>query len=114
MLSSTTRLIKATTELSSPEFIVATDNGIFYKMKEAAPAKKFMEALTGGAGATCTSCAHFPWMAMNGLHNLLQVLETGENEIHVDDAVRVEALRSTQRMIEFAKRPDVGVIGAGD
>ncbi len=114
VVGSTTQLIKATTELSNREFIVATDNGIFYKMKEAAPDKKFIEAPTGGAGATCTSCAHCPWMAMNGLHNLLRVLETGENEIHVDEAVRVEALRSTQRMIEFASERKVGVIGEGD
>ena len=114
VVGSTTQLIKATTELSNREFIVATDNGIFYKMKEAAPGKKFIEAPTGGAGATCTSCAHCPWMAMNGLHNLLRVLETGENEIHVDEAVRIEALRSTQRMIEFAKERKVGVVGEGD
>ncbi len=102
VVGSTTQLIKATTRLTNPEFIVATDNGIFYKMKEVAPGKKFIEAPTGGAGATCTSCAHCPWMAMNGLHNLLGVLETGEHEIHVDEAIRVQALRSTQRMIDFA------------
>jgi quinolinate synthase len=42
-------------------------------------------------------------MAMNGLHNLLQVLETGKNEIFVDEEIRVKALRSTQRMLDFAK-----------
>ncbi len=102
VVGSTTQLIKATTRLTNPEFIVATDNGIFYKMKEAAPGKKFIEAPTGGAGATCTSCAHCPWMAMNGLHNLLRVLETAEHEVHVDEAIRLRALRSTQRMIDFA------------
>ncbi len=114
VVGSTTQLIKATTTLENKEFIVATDNGIFYKMKQAAPDKKFIEAPTGGVGATCTSCAHCPWMAMNGLHNLLSVLETGENEIHVDEAVRVQALRSTQRMVEFAKKLNTGVIGEGD
>ena len=114
VVGSTTQLIKATTTLENKEFIVATDNGIFYKMKQAAPEKRFIEAPTGGVGATCTSCAHCPWMAMNGLHNLLSVLETGENEIHVDEAVRVQALRSTQRMVEFARKLNTGVIGEGD
>ena len=114
VVGSTTQLIKATTELSNREFIVATDNGIFYKMKEAAPDKKFMEAPTGGAGATCTSCAHCPWMAMNGLHNLLRVLETGENEIHVDEAVRVKAVESTQRMIDFARQRTMQVESGND
>ena len=48
---------------------------------------------------------------MNGLHNLLEVLETGEHEIHVDEAVRVQALRSTQRMIDFANQLKHGSVG---
>lgn len=102
-VGSTTALIKAACELPHKKFIVATDRGIFYKMRQAAPGKSFIEAPTGGEGATCISCAHCPWMAMNGLHNLAHVLETGENEIHVDEAVRVKALRSTQRMLDFVR-----------
>lgn len=102
VVGSTTQLINATRELANKEFIVATDNGIFYKMRQAAPGKKLIEAPTFGEGATCLSCAHCPWMAMNGLHNLLHVLETGDNEIHVEESVRVKALQSTQKMLDFA------------
>jgi len=42
-------------------------------------------------------------MAMNGLHNLLDVLKSGKNEIFVDENVRVKALKSTQRMLDFAR-----------
>ncbi|WML89261.1 quinolinate synthase NadA [Thiothrix lacustris] len=101
-VGSTSQLIKAAQTLPNKRFIVATDSGIFYKMQQAAPGKEFIAAPTMGEGATCRSCAHCPWMAMNGLHNLLQVLETGNNEIFVDEAVRVKALRSTQRMLDFA------------
>ncbi|MDQ3797322.1 MAG: quinolinate synthase NadA, partial [Pseudomonadota bacterium] len=38
-----------------------------------------------------------------GLHNLEYTLETGANEIHVDEAVRVRALRATQRMLDFVR-----------
>jgi quinolinate synthase len=89
-------------DLPNPEFIVATDNGIFHKMHSAAPGKLLLEAPTAGEGATCTSCAHCPWMAMNGLQKLVQVLETGTNEIHVDEAIRMKAVRSIQRMLDFA------------
>lgn len=102
-VGSTTQLIKAAQTLPHKRFIVATDSGIFYKMQQAAPDKEFIAAPTMGEGATCRSCAHCPWMAMNGLHNLLQVLETGENEIFVEESIRVQALRSTQRMLDFAK-----------
>lgn len=103
VVGSTSQLIKAAASLPNPEFIVATDNGIFYKMKQAAPGKKFIEAPTGGVGATCMSCAHCPWMAMNGLQNLAETLETGNNEIHVDEAIRVKALNSVTRMLDFAR-----------
>jgi len=113
-VGSTTQIIKAASEMPNKEFIVATDNGILYKMRQAAPEKTFIEAPTAGAGATCESCAHCPWMAMNELRNLARALESGANEIHVDEAVRVKALRSTQRMLDFARSRKTTVLGAGN
>ena len=104
VVGSTTQLIKAAKELPNKVFIVATDNGIFYKMKQAAPGKTFLEAPSAGEGATCESCAHCPWMAMNHLRNLAEVLETGSNEIHIPEAVRIKALTATQRMVDFVKQ----------
>ena len=101
VVGSTTTLINAAQTLPNKSFIVATDNRIFYKMKQLAPDKLFVEAPTAGEGATCKSCAHCPWMAMNGLHNLLHVLETGENEIQIDEDIRKAAYRSTKRMLDF-------------
>jgi len=102
-VGSTTQIINAAKTMPNQQFIVATDKAIFYKMKQAAPDKKFIAAPTYGEGGTCTSCAHCPWMAMNGLHNLLHVLKTGENEIFVEETARVKALQSTQRMLDFAR-----------
>jgi quinolinate synthase len=102
VVGSTTQLIKAAQQLDNREFIVATDNGIFYKMKQAAPDKKFMEAPSAGEGATCESCAHCPWMAMNHLRNLADVLRNGTNEIHVPREIGEKALQATQRMVDFA------------
>ena len=83
--------------------IVATDNRIFYKMKKAAPNKILIEAPTGGKGATCISCAHCPWMAMNNLDNLIETLIDEKNEIIVDETIRKKAFISTNKMIDFAK-----------
>jgi len=112
VVGSTTALIQAAQELDAQEFIVATDRGIFYKMQQAAPHKTFIEAPVGGEGATCVSCAHCPWMAMNGLANLAEVLETGRNEIFVDEEIRKKALVSVQRMLDFAKRERLQMKGA--
>lgn len=100
-VGSTSQLIKAAKDLPNKQFIVATDRGIFYKMRQAAPGKELIEAPTGGSGATCRSCAHCPWMAMNGLENLLHVLETGDQEIHVDPQLMEDARRPLQRMLDF-------------
>jgi quinolinate synthase len=102
VVGSTTALIKATQSLPNKTFIVATDNGIFYKMKQAAPGKQILEAPNAGIGATCRSCAHCPWMAMNSLYNLIATLESGANEIHVPEAIRSRAMVSVQRMLDFA------------
>ena len=102
VVGSTTQIIKAAQTLSNREFIVATDNGIFHKMRAAAPGKVFIEAPTAGVGATCKSCAHCPWMAMNGLRSLAHVLETGANEILIDSAIQQKAVLSIQRMLDFA------------
>lgn len=101
-VGSTSALIKAAVELPNKRFIVATDNRIFYKMKQLAKHKEFIEAPTAGEGATCKSCAHCPWMAMNGLGNLEQTLDKADNEIKIPETVRRAALRSTQRMIDFS------------
>ncbi|MBF38026.1 quinolinate synthase NadA [Idiomarina sp. UBA4520] len=103
-VGSTSQLIKASQELPNDTFIVATDKGIFYKMQQLQPNKTFIEAPTAGNGATCRSCAHCPWMAMNGLKAIEQALETGgkEHEIHVDPELGKQAMVPLDRMLAFA------------
>src|SRR5712692_3276374 len=104
IVGSTTALIKAAKNIDARKIIVATDHGIFHKMKQAAPGKIFLEAPTVNVGASCKSCGHCPWMAMNGLHNLAEVLASGRNEIFVEEAIRRKAVVSINRMMEFAKQ----------
>jgi quinolinate synthase len=110
VVGSTTALIRAVAEMDNSEFIVATDEGIFWKMHQLAPGKKIIAAPTAGEGATCESCAHCPWMGMNSLINVAQVLETGDNEIHVEPAIRERAVLPIQRMLDFAR--DHGISGS--
>jgi quinolinate synthase len=114
VVGSTTQIIKASQTLSNQEFIVATDNGILHKMRTLSPHKKFIEAPTAGNGANCKSCAHCPWMAMNGLFNLAQVLENGTNEIHVDAAIGKRAVLPIRRMLDFARQIKLPTHGIGN
>ncbi|QYJ84556.1 quinolinate synthase NadA [Shewanella mesophila] len=113
-VGSTSQLIKAAQTMDNDTFIVATDRGIFYKMQQAAPNKTLIEAPTGGNGATCRSCAHCPWMAMNGLKAIEQALLNNseeQHEIFVDEALRQRALLPLDRMLNFANTLNMQVKG---
>jgi quinolinate synthase len=113
-VGSTTGIIQAAERLGAREYIVATDGGILHQMRRRLPGVTFIEAPTAGKGATCQACAHCPWMAMNGLHNLLEVLESGRNEIRVDPEVGRRAKVSIQRMLDFAREHLPAMRGSGD
>nr|MBA2815171.1 Quinolinate synthase A [Candidatus Pantoea persica] len=103
-VGSTSQLIQAAKSLPHSQMIVATDRGIFYKMQQAVPDKTLLEAPTAGEGATCRSCAHCPWMAMNGLKAIADGLEQGgaQHAIEVDAALREAALVPLNHMLSFA------------
>lgn len=103
VVGSTSQLIKAAQTLDNSTFIVATDRGIFYKMQQLCPGKSFIEAPTAGSGATCRSCAHCPWMAMNTLERMLLSLQQGTNEVTVDPALIPRAVKPLQRMLDFTE-----------
>lgn len=104
VVGSTSQLIHASQKLDAPLFIVATEEGILHKMRQGAPLKKFVAAPTAGEGATCESCAHCPWMKMNDLQRLVDVLESFENEVILDETVRARAALPISRMIEYASQ----------
>jgi len=110
-VGSTSQLIQAAQDLPHKMFIVATDRGIFYKMHQVCPDKTFVDAPTAGKGAGCVSCAHCPWMAMNGLENLVECLETGSNEVFVDAELARKAMIPLQRMLNFAAENKMRVKG---
>ena len=111
VVGSTSAMIKAVVEGSAQEYIVATDNGILHRMRQLAPHKTLIEAPTAGNSATCKSCAHCPWMAMNSLQGLIDCLETGQGEIHVDEPTRVKALSCITRMLDFTAAQKARVSG---
>ena len=108
VVGSTSAIVKAAQELPNETFIVATDRGIFHKLRQMNPTKQFVEAPTAGDGATCRSCAHCPWMAMNELQMLDKLLSDEEyrqqNEVHVDAQLIEDAKRPLDRMLAFQQK----------
>lgn len=103
VVGSTSQIIEASRTMVNNTFIVATDQGIFYKMQQLSPEKHFYIAPTAGNGATCRSCANCPWMAMNSLEKILHALKEGGDEVHVDPELGKKAMKPLQRMLDFRK-----------
>jgi quinolinate synthase len=114
VVASTTGIIRAAREMDADTLIVATDSGIFYKLQQAVPGKTLIEAPTAGKSATCKSCAHCPWMAMNTLTRLAHTLETGANEIHVDADIVRRARKPIERLLNFATERKQQIYGKND
>ena len=104
VVGSTSQLLNAVVKSDATTFIVATDNGILHRMRQLAPDKTLIEAPTAGSSATCKSCAHCPWMAMNALQGVVSCLEEGSGEILVDEPIRSQALGCIDRMLDFVAR----------
>jgi quinolinate synthase len=104
-VGSTSAILKAAQTMDAQEFIVATDNGMMHKLRTLNPGKRFIEAPTAGNSATCKSCAHCPWMAMNGLADVARVLETGANAVHVDPALIPRARHAHRPHAGLHRRP---------
>ncbi len=110
-VGSTTQIIDAARTLPNRQFVVATDQGIFYQLKKQVPDKEFIIAPTAGEGATCRSCSHCPWMAMNDLQSLLYCLEHGSGEVLVSPELCQKAVRPLHRMLNFSKQRALAVSG---
>ena len=101
-VESTTQIIRAAKEMPQQTFIVATDQGIFYKLQQAAPDKRLL-LRRRRASATCRSCANCPWMAMNDLEAMAAVFDQPDNEIHVAPELAQRDMRPLERMLAFAE-----------
>lgn len=110
-VGSTTQIIKAAQTVPQKQVIVATDQGIFHKLRQLAPDKELIVAPTAGNDATCRSCASCPWMGMNTLPAMLESLQDESNEIHVAEELAVKAMVPLQRMLNFANEQRLKVQG---
>ncbi len=108
VVGSTSAIVKGATTLPNETFIVATDRGIFHKLRQLNPEKRFIEAPTAGEGATCRSCAHCPWMAMNELKTLERLVTDevyrSNCEVLVDPEIGARAKMPLDRMLDFQRR----------
>jgi len=110
VVGSTTQILNAVVQGSATTYIVGTDKGLMHRMRQLAPGRTLIEAPTAGVSATCKSCAHCPWMAMNAMQGVVACLETGRGEVLVPEPVRSQALGCIERMLDFVKANPASVL----
>jgi len=99
-VGSTANLLNYVVNDSCKEFIVATEEGILHEMHKQAPEKKLIPALTIDDACNCSEC-HF--MKMNDMQKLYLCMKYELPEIHMDEEVRLKALRPINRMLELSQ-----------
>lgn len=91
---STADIIAFVKNSDADEFIVCTEEGVGYQLKNDNPKKKFYFE----QNPLCCSD-----MKLNTAANILMVLETGEGEVNVCPDMAKKALAPLERMLELAK-----------
>jgi quinolinate synthase len=98
-IGSTRSILDYVLKNESEEFIIATELHIIHQMKKAAPHKIFIPA--PGADGSC-DCARCPFMALNTIEKLYETLRTREPQIHLEETLRIKALKPLQKMLDLS------------
>lgn len=93
-IGSTKGIIQYATASEKKEFIICTEEGVGYELKRQNPEKQFYYP---------KSVPVCPNMKKVTLDKVLHVLQTGENEVHVDAELREKTKLPLERMLQLAK-----------
>ena len=101
-IGSTSGLIKYVKENNAKKFIVATEAGILYKMKQEAPDKILIAApIYNNVQCACSEC---PYMKLNSLEKLYNCIKYELPEVTVDENIMDRALLPITRMLDVSKK----------
>jgi len=96
-IGSTKALLEHVQSSSFNKFIVATEAGILYKMKQAVPNKVIIPA--PALESNSCACAECPYMKMNTLEKLYNTLYYEVPEILVNEKTQAGALKALNNML---------------
>lgn len=99
-IGSTKALLEYVQSSAASIFIVATEAGILFKMREAVPHKKIIPAPALESN-TC-ACSECPYMKMNTLEKLYNALHYELPEIKLDEEIMVGARRALDNMLAIS------------
>ena len=94
-VGSTAALLNYVEKDSAKAFIVATEAGILHQMRLRRPEAELLPA-PADSGCNCSLC---PYMKLNSLEKLYLCLRDLKPEIHLEESLRVQALKPLERML---------------
>lgn len=98
-VGSTSALLNYVQTSSSEKFIVATEAGILYKMKQSVPNKTIIPA--PALESNSCACSECPYMKMNTLEKLYNALYYEMPEIQVNEKTQIGALKALNNMLSI-------------
>ena len=98
-VGSTAALLDFAAKDDAPEYIVVTESGILFEMRNKCPQKTFLAAPAEDSECQCNQCEY---MKLNTLRKVYEALRDGKPEINVDPIVAEKALRPIERMLRMS------------
>jgi len=89
---STSQMAKYVKQTAAREFIIGTETGIIYRLKQDNPEKEFYPA---SERAVC------PNMKRTTQEKIVEALETMQQEVRVPDDIRRRALKPIEKMLQI-------------
>lgn len=99
-VGSTAALLDFAMNDDAKEYIVVTESGILFEMRNKCPHKTFLAAPAEDSECQCNEC---DYMKMNTLRKVYEALRDGTPEINVDPEIAEKALRPIVRMLEMSE-----------
>jgi len=106
-VGSTSAILEFAKQSPASTVIVATEPHIIHQMEKAVPDKTFIGAPGADGNCNCNIC---PYMALNTMEKLYVALRDLTPRIELDEALRLQAKTSLDRMLAMAS----GTVGMGD
>lgn len=100
-VGSTSSILSFATKSDNKQFIVATESGILHQMQKDNPHKEFIPAPPEDSTCACNECS---FMRLNTLEKLYLCLRDEKPEIFVDEAIRVKAVKSIEKMLNISEK----------
>ena len=100
-VASTAGLLKYAMSSDKKDFIVATESGILFEMRNKCPEKNFIPAPPEDSTCACNECN---FMRLNTLEKLYNTLKYEFPEVVVDQDIADKAIRPIKKMLEISDK----------